>query len=203
MYSIHLKMLDPLKSVRHFRYVRVNMMKATTRLPLYICLISLLALLASPLSRSDSHGSLPLKDLQIVNLKHPSTGVYTSGQPTQAQLQGLAKSGVKRIINLRPPGESDLDEKTIVEALGMEYVNIPVAGASGVTPANAKQLEKLLQDSSKPTLVHCASSNRVGALVALAAGKDATSSEQVDAAIAKGKQYGLGSLEPVVRKQLD
>ena len=49
------------------------------------------------------------------------------------------------------------------------------------------------------TLVHCASGNRVGALIALQHGLE---SGDVDAAIAEGKRWGLTRLEPVVRNAL-
>lgn len=142
-----------------------------------------------------------IKSAEILNLSNPQANVFASGQPTQEQLQLLASSGVKHIINLRPSSEQDWDEAAYVKSLGMEYHNIPVAGADGVSTDNAKQLNDLLGAlDGQPLLVHCASSNRVGALRALTAGQ--TNGASLESAIATGKSWGLTSLEPLVRTKL-
>jgi len=142
-----------------------------------------------------------IEDADILNLRSPQADVFASGQPTQEQLQLLAKSGVKHIINLRPSSEQDWDEGAYVKSLGMEYHNIPVAGAADVSSENAMQLNELLTSlNGQPLLVHCASSNRVGALRALIEGE--TNGAGLESAIATGKSWGLTSLEPVVRTKL-
>ena len=87
------------------------------------------------------------------------------------------------------------------ESLGLRYVSIPVAGASGLTLVNAKRLAAELDRSDgNPIILHCASGNRVGALLALKAfhvdGLDARS------ALRLGLDNGLKSLEAVVRDHL-
>lgn len=145
--------------------------------------------------------SAAIESAAILNLRTPEANVFSSGQPTQEQLQLLAKSGVKHIINLRPSSEQDFDEGAYVKSLGMEYHNIPVAGAEGVTSENAKQLNDLLGSlNGQPLLVHCASSNRVGALRALTEGE--TNGAPLESAITTGKSWGLTSLEPAVRTKL-
>lgn len=142
-----------------------------------------------------------IKEAGILNLAAPSEKTLTSGQPTQEQLQLLASSGVKHIVSLRPKEELDWDEEAYVTSLGMEYHSIPVAGAAGVSMEKAQTLDSLLQTiGDQPVLVHCASSNRVGALRALTASHSAGTS--IDAAIASGKEWGLKSLEPAVRTLL-
>jgi hypothetical protein len=49
-------------------------------------------------------------------------------------------------------------------------------------------------------LVHCASSNRVGAMIALRAAL--VDGASADAALAEGRRWGLKSLEPQVRERL-
>lgn len=137
----------------------------------------------------------------ILNLAAPAENVLSSGQPSEQQLQILASSGVKHIINLRPASELDWDEEAYVKSLGMEYHSIPVAGAAGVSIENAQSLDALLKSlDGQPLLVHCASSNRVGALRALTASH--SEGATLDAALASGKQWGLKSLEPRVREIL-
>ena len=141
-----------------------------------------------------------IANAEILNLSTPAQNVLASGQPTQEQLQLLASSGVKHIINLRPTSEQEFDEEAFVKSLGMEYHSIPVAGADGVTSDNAKKLEDLMTSlDGQPLLVHCASSNRVGALRALTA---SAHGEALESAIATGKTWGLTGLEPAVRTKL-
>lgn len=142
-----------------------------------------------------------LLSLDIPKLQSPEKGVYISGQPDQYAFQGVAKAGVEVIVNLRPASELDWDEKSLVESLGMRYVNIPVAGANGITSENAASLSALLNElEGKSVLVHCASGNRVGALSALA--EYQRNGGDVDAAIDSGKKWGLSGLENLVREKL-
>jgi len=126
---------------------------------------------------------------------------YVSGQPSPEQLQAAAAAGIKHVINLRPKAEMKWDEAGAVAALGMQYHFIPVAGAADVNTSNAATLQLALQAlRGERVLLHCASGNRVGALVALQAGLDRPG--EVEAAIAKGRNWGLTRLEAVVRQQL-
>jgi uncharacterized protein (TIGR01244 family) len=93
-----------------------------------------------------------------------------------------------------------MDETAAVEAAGMKYVSIPVAGASGVTFENARLLDEALAGIDGPVFLHCRTGNRVGALMALRASAAGASDED---AIAAGKEAGLGSLEAAVLTQLD
>ncbi len=161
-----------------------------------IAAITLLASFAS----AQQVDTAAISSAEIMNLSTPAENVLASGQPTQEQLQLLASSGVKHIINLRPTSEQEFDEEALVKSLGMEYHSMPVAGADGVTSENAKRLDDLLSSlNGQPLLVHCASSNRVGALRALTA---SANGEALESAITTGKSWGLTGLEPAVRTKL-
>jgi len=142
-----------------------------------------------------------IAQLGIKNFDTPANNVFSSGQPTKKELSSLAKLGVKHIVNLRPAQEQSWSEADYVASLGMQYHYIPVAGALGITVDNAAQLTKLLETlKNEPTLVHCSSSNRVGALVAInARAQDKNSIEQ---SIEKGRGWGLKGLEALVREKL-
>ena len=128
-------------------------------------------------------------------------GITTAGQPSAAALSALAAAGYKSVIDLRAPSEDHgLDEKKTVEGLGMHYMNLPVSGKNGVTFKNADELDRLLAAAPKPVLLHCASSNRVGALLALRAKLKGADS---DKALDLGEASGLASLKPVVEKKLE
>lgn len=145
----------------------------------------------------------PPARVEIRNARSPIPGVLTGGQPTEEQIEQAAQAGYRTVVNLRTPGEEgSWDEAPKVEELGMRYVSIPVAGADGINPDNARRLFDVLGDEDNhPVMVHCGSGNRVGALFALDAfhvdGKDA------EAAIEIGREAGLTRLEETVRELLE
>lgn len=140
-----------------------------------------------------------IRPLGIINEMHPSPSLVTGGQPSQAQFHQAATQ-VRTVINLRAEGEDGVDtESAQVEALGMNYVSIPMRGAAGVTEANARLLDRTLGVSG-PTLLHCGSGNRVGALLALRAFYVGGVSPAE--ALATGRVGGLTSLEQTVTQHL-
>jgi len=144
-----------------------------------------------------------LESAGITNFRAPDASVLSSGQPSREQIQVLADAGVEHVINLRTAGEEvDFDEQAAVEALGMRYYSIPVAGGAGVNRDNAQALAATLaQLGDEPVLIHCASGNRVGGLQAVLAHTEGAS---VDAALAEGARWGMTSerLQQVVRATL-
>ena len=136
----------------------------------------------------------------IKSLKTPGPNYYSGGQPSDEQLTALAGAGVKHVINLRPASETPkLDEASLVADRGMSYHSLPVDGAAGLTLSNVKALDQLLkQAGDEKVFLHCASGNRVGALMALRA--SLIYGESTDAAIAQGKAWGLTRLEPELRR---
>ncbi len=131
----------------------------------------------------------------------PQPQLYTAGQPSAAQLQQAAKAGVTTVIDLRQPDEDrGFDETATAERLGLRYVRIPVAGAAGLSQANARALRTTLAQSTGPVLLHCASGNRAGALLALLQAQDGASVEQ---ALELGRRAGMTSLEAPTRVLLE
>jgi uncharacterized protein (TIGR01244 family) len=128
----------------------------------------------------------------------PEPGVLSAAQPSEEQLRELAEAGYRAIVNLRTDAEMTFDQRGLVESLGMEYYSIPVGAAEDVSEAGARRLDQILADVDGPALVHCASSNRVGALFAVRAALIEGASEEE--ALAKGRSAGLTSLEPRVRE---
>jgi uncharacterized protein (TIGR01244 family) len=145
-------------------------------------------------------GSALAQSAELPNRHDVLEGITAAGQPSAAALEAAAKGGYKSVIDLRALTEDrGFDEKATVQGLGMSYVSLPVDGAAGVSYANAAELDKLLATLPKPILLHCASSNRVGALLALranAAGVDDA------AALELGVANGLGSLKGAVEQKL-
>ena len=121
--------------------------------------------------------------------------------PDNPETLAIAReAGFVAVIDLRGEEEDrGIDEVAAVEALGMRYVSLPVHGADDVTFENAEELDRLLGEFDGPVLVHCASGNRVGALVALRASAAGASDAE---ALAAGKAAGLTRLEPAVAERL-
>lgn len=130
----------------------------------------------------------------------PVAQVSVAGQPSEQALQVFSDSGYVAVIDLRGAEEKRrFDEKTAVEALGMDYVWLPIDDEDDVSFDNAAKLNELIASYDAPVLVHCKSGNRVGALLALQTGREGV---DVETAIAYGKEGGLTRLEEHVREQL-
>ncbi len=138
----------------------------------------------------------------VKNISHPATNRYGAGQPGSESFPGFAEAGVKHVINLRPPAETpDFNEAALVTQSGMAYYNVPISGTADLTRDNVVLIDKLLQQiGDESVLLHCSSSNRVGAIMALRASWLTGASP--DEAITIGKQWGLTGLQPSVKQLL-
>ena len=131
----------------------------------------------------------------------PAHGITAAGQPNEAEFKELADNGYAAVIDLRSAGEDrGLDEETTVERLGMEYIALPIDGRDAINFDNAKKLDEILSQYEEPVLVHCGSSNRVGALFALRENMNGASDED---SLAFGKSAGMTSLESTVKTRLE
>lgn len=137
-----------------------------------------------------------------VNLREPRSGLFTAGQPAATDWQAIRARGIGTVVNLRTDGElNERDEAAEVQAAGMRYISIPVAGAEGIDAENAERLHSVLAAADGPVLVHCASGNRVGGLLALMQARSgAMTPEQ---ALDFGRKAGMVSTEARVRQLLD
>ncbi|MEN5207272.1 sulfur transferase domain-containing protein [Stenotrophomonas terrae] len=135
-------------------------------------------------------------------LRQARPDLITAGQPSAQQLRDAAANGVTSIIDLRRPEEDrGYDEAALAEQLGLRYVRLPIAGAADISEANARTLDRLLKQDSGKTLLHCASSNRAGALLSLIDAR--INGASVDDALKLGRDAGMTSLEPAVRAALE
>ncbi|MCF7223360.1 beta-lactamase hydrolase domain-containing protein [Marilutibacter chinensis] len=142
----------------------------------------------------------PALRFDVPQLRRPRPGLITGGQPDASAWRGLKAQGVTTVINLRTAEElAGRDVAAEVAAAGMRYHAIPVAGAAGINGDNAAALRALLEDANGTVLVHCASGNRVGGLIALGAAQGGLPAEQ---ALELGKAAGLTGAEAQVRQQL-
>jgi uncharacterized protein (TIGR01244 family) len=161
-------------------------------LPLSACAGDVEVAPASPLK-------VDLSNIVETGFVQPVDGITPAGQPDKAAFEVFAANGYKAVVDLRTADEArGLDEQAVVEGLGMEYVLFPI-DSDGINFKNARALDEIIGSYDAPVLVHCASSNRVGALLALRASLDGADD---DASIEVGKRGGLTRLEGEVREVL-
>ncbi len=135
-------------------------------------------------------------DLQAVVASgevRPVDGISAAGQPDEAALRVFADRGYSAVIDLRAEHEPrGLDEQAVVERLGMDYVLMPITDTAAINFENARRLDELLKQYDEPVLIHCGSSNRVGALLALRASLNGADDQ---GALQAGRDGGLTGLE--------
>jgi protein tyrosine phosphatase (PTP) superfamily phosphohydrolase (DUF442 family) len=128
------------------------------------------------------------------NANQPLPWLLTSGQPTLQQFEALRAAGVTAVIDLRDPMEPrPLDEPADLARLGIAYHVVPVRSGALDDDTLGEIVALLRKYDGQPTLLHCASANRVGgALLAyLILDKGMSEQEAVDAAM----RVGLRSTE--------
>ena len=90
--------------------------------------------------------------------------LWFAGQPEQAGLEAAKQAGVSVVVNLRHASELDWDERTAAQSLGLSYYNVPVVGTEPLSQETFAAIDALVAEhQSEQVLVHCSSSNRVGA----------------------------------------
>ncbi|MDQ7007795.1 MAG: sulfur transferase domain-containing protein [Acidobacteriota bacterium] len=122
--------------------------------------------------------------------------VFITGQPSESALRALARRGVQAVVNLRTPAEMNnrravpFDEAGVVEALGMEYVPIPLGGRDyPYSPEAVDRLEDVLRRHSGDVLLHCAVAGR--AMHLWVAYLIRYQGYDVDAALQRGRALGV------------
>ncbi|MBU6954769.1 hypothetical protein [Hahella sp. HN01] len=139
--------------------------------------------------------------LLLPNLRRPQPELFTCGLPAPDDFPRIRAAGVKTVVSLCQPHETPLLNAFPVDDQGLQLFNIPVAGPQDLTEANARALADILNEAENcPVLVHCMSSNRVGALLALKA--FFVDGASVEEALDAGCAGGLTGLEPEVRRLL-
>lgn len=107
---------------------------------------------------------------QIAGLLHLSSidNLYFSSQmEKESQAVYLKDLGVKQVIDLKFPEETEIDDKALWEKLGISYHAFPVGDVSKLSLNELGSFQKLIESSKESTLVYCMSSNRVAAIMAL------------------------------------
>ncbi len=126
----------------------------------------------------------------IPNYQVLRPGLAVGGKPSPEALAKLKEQGWKTVIDLRMETEGTAEEKALVEGQGLRYVSVPMSAAT-FKLEDAETVGRILADQTAgPVLLHCASSNRVGGVLAVL---EAKAGKPVDDAIAAGQKAGLKS----------
>lgn len=128
-----------------------------------------------------------------------SPTLAVGGQPSSEAIAELHAWGFRTVINLRTDAEGAASEKAPVEAQGLRYVSIPVTPATLGWETARAVVDALAVQGAAPVLLHCASSNRVGAIWALA---ERLKGKTVEEALAAGRNAGMTSDALVERVRL-
>ena len=99
----------------------------------------------------------------IKNYNRATSQIATSGVIGEKGAEILVKRGFKTIIDLRTQAEGTDDEKLAAETAAIRYINIPVTG-EGINEKQLAAFSKAIENAEMPTLIHCASGNRAGAM---------------------------------------
>ncbi len=149
---------------------------------------------------------VPYEHQYVPNQHCPNLQVICGGQPSSDQLAAFAKERGHTVVNLRTDDEMATlrgwDEGRVVRSLGMRYVRIPVRDETDLTHEACVQLGKAMAPvGGEPIMVHCASGQRVAALMAL---KSVWIDQQpIEVALQIGRDAGLDRMEPQVQKMLN
>jgi sulfide:quinone oxidoreductase len=99
-------------------------------------------------------------------------GLSAAGKLDREEIEALALTGVRTIVNNRPDGEDPgqlpaAEARRIAEAHGIAYHHIPVTAAS-LSRADVDAFAAVLASAEQPMVVHCRSGTRSTLLWALA-----------------------------------
>ena len=132
----------------------------------------------------------------IANYFAYSAKLSTGGLVSEAALAELKAQGFEQVIDLRSLAENPEAEGESAKALGLHWLNFPMAGEL----ASAEQIQQFgAALGDKKTLVHCRSGNRVGMAWAL---WQISQGVELEQAIAEGRAMGMkDSFEQAIRAQ--
>lgn len=109
--------------------------------------------------------ALQKKKLGSMRPVHSLGDLYLAGQPQPEDFAILQQAGIKTIITLRKQKEVPWDEAAVAQQHGMKFVEVPFGGPDELKPEVFGKVLKILRDKKRgPTVLHCGSANRVGAI---------------------------------------
>jgi uncharacterized protein (TIGR01244 family) len=117
-------------------------------------------------------------------------GFEVTGRLDRADLEALARAGVRTIVNNRPdgedPGQLDAAEaRSVAEGLGLQYHNIPIT-AQSLSRADVDAFAAVLRAAPAPIVAHCRTGTRSALLWSLTRLREGADPPAPIAAAARG-----------------
>ena len=126
----------------------------------------------------------------VANISEPVPRLLTGGQPQPHHFAGLRAAGIEVVLDIRDPMEPrGFNEARVVQAAGLEYVNVSVTGGNLGDELMERILAVVRDHADRGLLFHCASGNRVAGPMIAYLMLDREMSEEE--AIAAGMRMGL------------
>ena len=95
--------------------------------------------------------TIVLGKLGVAKNVHRRERLYFSDQFSQKDFQSIQNQQITRVITFRTGGEVDWDEKGVVKAAGMEFLEIPFLLPDSLTDEVFKQVRDALNASEQKT----------------------------------------------------
>jgi protein tyrosine/serine phosphatase len=116
-------------------------------------LISIIAF--AVMASAQSAPQADFSNIKIKNFGQMDERFYRGAQPKEKDYKDLAALGIKTVIDLTDNPKDY--EKSMVESLGMRYVNIPIEDKTAPSDASVAEFLKLVDDPATGKFyVHCA-----------------------------------------------
>jgi uncharacterized protein (TIGR01244 family) len=159
-----------------------------------IALLALVPLWAGPPDLLDAPG--------VHNFHQVDAHLYRGAQPTYSGFKSLAKLGVRTVIDLRGGREMGGNEQKIVEAAGMHYVHVPLAGLSAPSDQQVATVFAIVNDPSAwPVFVHCKrGADRTGTVIACY--RIAHDHWDNEKALREAKLHGMSRVERAMKQYI-
>jgi protein tyrosine/serine phosphatase len=132
----------------------------------------------------------------VPNFHQVDEHVYRGAQPYGQGYAGLAKIGIKTVIDLRGEGS----EGNAVQRAGMRYVRLPWSGYKAPADSQITAVLSLLNDNAAwPVFVHCRrGADRTGTAIACyRIEHDHWTNQQ---ALAEARTFGMSSMEIAMQR---
>jgi tyrosine-protein phosphatase SIW14 len=159
-----------------------------------------LSAFSAVLALSSAVSAAELEARGVANFHKVDDHIFRGAQPTEEGIKSLAKLGVKMVIDLRGGEDHTLSEKGIVEAAGMRYLSVPMAGLSAPKDQQIAQVFEVLGNSAHwPVFVHCKrGADRTGTVVACY--RITHDHWTAPKALAEARQHGMSWFEHAMRE---
>jgi uncharacterized protein (TIGR01244 family) len=127
----------------------------------------------------------------VPNYRRLGPALAAAGRPSPEALRRLREWGFETVIDLRRETEDGVrEEKAALASLGVRHVSVPVSPDTFSRQDVDAVSRAIAEANGRPVLLHCASSNRVGAVWAV---MRVQAGDTLEAAEAEGRKAGLKS----------